>query len=112
MHQHNTSQREMLLLSYPNFLFAFSFPFEDCPASVYYTGQLNHMHYSKLHKLWVVVLSVPDVPHPDCLEDQCPIKLNLDCLHCQRECRFPSVNNDVVKIKYGSDNPYRPTQKS
>ncbi len=53
MHQHYTSQREMLLLSYPNFLFAFPFPFEECPAGVYYAGQLKHMYYSKYHKLWV-----------------------------------------------------------
>ena len=27
--------------------------------------------HSKSHKLWVEVLSGPDVPHPDCLGDPC-----------------------------------------
>ena len=45
--------------------------FEECPAGVYYAGQLNHMYYSKSGKIWVAVLSVPNIPHPDCLEDPC-----------------------------------------
>ena len=44
MYWHNTLQRVMYLLFYPNFCFAFSFPFEECPNCVGCAGQLNHIY--------------------------------------------------------------------
>ena len=86
-------KRDVVTLLYSKFLFAFSFLFfEECPAGVYYADQLNHMYYSKSHKLWVAVLSVPDVPHPDCLEDPYLPNLILAAFMPTCEYGFPSVN--------------------